>query len=130
MNSVINLQLWQMIAAYIFVLIVMLIVKTKGIPREKEILISSVRMTIQLILTGYILVYLFNTPSLSHSFAEPVALIRLTQRSTTVVTRSYSRQISDLDLPALYSWTIWCLNSSLKDRRCLLSLMLLISFSF
>jgi putative ABC transport system permease protein len=63
MNSVITLQLWQMIAAYGFVLILMLIVKLKGIPREKEILISSVRMTIQLILTGYILVYLFNVPS-------------------------------------------------------------------
>lgn len=63
MNSVIDLQLWQMIAAYGFVLVLMLIIKLKGIPREKEILISSVRMTIQLILTGYILVYLFNAPS-------------------------------------------------------------------
>lgn len=63
MNHVIDLQLWQMVAAYIFVLIVMLIVKTKGIPREKEILISSIRMTIQLILTGYILVYLFEASS-------------------------------------------------------------------
>jgi putative ABC transport system permease protein len=63
MNSVIDLGLWQMIAAYIFVLIVMSIVKLKKIQREKEIFISSVRMTIQLILTGYILVYLFKTPS-------------------------------------------------------------------
>lgn len=63
MNSVIDLQLSQMIAAYVFVLILMIIVKLKGIPREKEILISSVRMTIQLILTGYILVYLFKNPS-------------------------------------------------------------------
>lgn len=63
MNGVINLQLWQMIAAYIFVLILMIIVKLKGISREKQILISSVRMTIQLILTGYILVYIFDTPS-------------------------------------------------------------------
>lgn len=63
MNHVIDLHLWQMIAAYIFVLIVMLIVKLKGIPREKEIFISSIRMTIQLILMGYVLVYLFNTSS-------------------------------------------------------------------
>ncbi len=63
MNGVIDLQLWQLVAAYIFVLILMVIVKLKGIPREKEILISSVRMTLQLILTGYILVYLFNTSS-------------------------------------------------------------------
>jgi len=59
-KGVIDLQIWQMIAAYVFVLVLLIIVKLKGIPREKEILISSVRMTLQLILTGYILVYLFN----------------------------------------------------------------------
>ncbi len=59
MNSVINLQIWQMSAAYIFILILLIIVKLRGIKREKEILLSSARMTIQLILTGYILVYLF-----------------------------------------------------------------------
>jgi putative ABC transport system permease protein len=35
-------------------------VRVRGISREKEIFISSIRMTIQLILTGYILVYIFN----------------------------------------------------------------------
>lgn len=62
MDGVIDLQLWQMAAAYIFVVILLIIVRAKGISREKEILISSVRMTLQLILTGYILVYLFNHP--------------------------------------------------------------------
>lgn len=37
----------------------MVIVKIKGIPREKEILIATVRMTIQLILVGYLLAYVF-----------------------------------------------------------------------
>lgn len=75
MNSVIDLQLWQMVAAYVFVLILMLIVKLKGIPREKEILISSVRMTIQLILTGYVLVYLFNTPSPLYTILILIAML-------------------------------------------------------
>ncbi|PRX27176.1 putative ABC transport system permease protein [Orenia metallireducens] len=60
MDGVINLQLWQMAAAYIFVLILLFIVRARGISREKEIIVSSLRMTLQLILTGYILVYLFN----------------------------------------------------------------------
>ena len=60
MDAVINLQLWQMAAAYIFVVLLLFIVRARGISREKEILISTVRMTLQLILTGYILVYLFN----------------------------------------------------------------------
>lgn len=60
MKGVIDLQMWQMAAAYIFVIILLFIVRIKGIPREKEILVSTVRMTLQLILTGYILVYLFD----------------------------------------------------------------------
>lgn len=75
MNSVIDLQIWQMIAAYVFVLILMLIVKLKGIPREKEIFISSIRMTFQLILTGYILVYLFNTPSPIYTILILIAMM-------------------------------------------------------
>lgn len=60
MDNVIDLQIWQMAAAYIFVVVLLFIVRIKGIPREKEILISTLRMTLQLILTGYILVYIFN----------------------------------------------------------------------
>lgn len=75
MNGVIDLQLWQMIAAYVFVLILMIIVKIKGIPREKEILISSVRMTLQLILTGYLLVYLFDSPSPLYTILVLIAMV-------------------------------------------------------
>ncbi|SNR94931.1 Uncharacterised protein family (UPF0014) [Anaerovirgula multivorans] len=60
MEGIIHLQLWQMIAAYIFIVILLFIVKIKGISRERDILISTTRMTIQLILTGYILVYIFD----------------------------------------------------------------------
>lgn len=63
MDKVINLQIWQMAAAYVFVLLLLFIVRIKGIHREKEILISTFRMTLQLILTGYILVYLFQRPN-------------------------------------------------------------------
>ncbi|MBC2579349.1 ABC transporter permease [Clostridium sp. DJ247] len=63
MEKVIDLQIWQIAAAYIFVLILLLIVRAKGINREKEIIISSIRMSLQLILTGYILVYLFDNPN-------------------------------------------------------------------
>ncbi|MDF2541593.1 MAG: iron export transporter permease subunit FetB [Herbinix sp.] len=60
MNGVIDLPIWQMAAAYMFVIILLIIVRARGISREKEILIATVRMTLQLILTGYILVYLFD----------------------------------------------------------------------
>lgn len=63
MEGVINLTILQIVAAYIFVVILLFVVKSRGISREKEILIASVRMTLQLILTGYVLVYLFDKPS-------------------------------------------------------------------
>lgn len=63
MNDIIDLSIWQLVLAFVFVMVLMIIVKIKGISREKEILISSIRMTLQLILTGYLLVYLFNNPS-------------------------------------------------------------------
>jgi putative ABC transport system permease protein len=63
MNGIIDLTAWQVALAYLFVLLVLAIVRMRGINREKEILISSVRMTLQLILVGYILVYLFDYPN-------------------------------------------------------------------
>lgn len=62
MNNVIQLQIYQVISAYIFIVLLLAIVKIKGIKRENEIIISTIRMTLQLILTGYILVYLFENP--------------------------------------------------------------------
>ncbi|NLI58714.1 MAG: iron export ABC transporter permease subunit FetB [Clostridium sp.] len=63
MDDMIKLQLWQVAAAYAFVILLLIIVRLKGISREKEILISSVRMTLQLIFIGYLLTYIFEHPS-------------------------------------------------------------------
>ncbi|TYQ16116.1 UNVERIFIED_CONTAM: putative ABC transport system permease protein [Acetivibrio alkalicellulosi] len=62
-SDIIDLHLWQMITGYLFVVVLLFIVRLKGIPREKEILISTVRMTLQLILVGYLLSYIFEFPS-------------------------------------------------------------------
>ncbi|MDT3424966.1 putative ABC transport system permease protein [Paenibacillus forsythiae] len=60
MSETIDLSFWQLAAAYLFVLLLIAIVRIKGIPREKEIWIASIRMVIQLILVGYLLEYLFH----------------------------------------------------------------------
>jgi putative ABC transport system permease protein len=62
-NSVMNLSVFQLSIAYIFVFIMLFIFKSRGIKREKEILIASTRMTIQLTIMGYILMIVFNNPS-------------------------------------------------------------------
>ncbi|OEF99708.1 iron export ABC transporter permease subunit FetB [Vulcanibacillus modesticaldus] len=59
MEKIIDLQVWQILTAYVFILLLLLIVKINKIPKEKEILIATTRMTLQLVITGYILVFLF-----------------------------------------------------------------------
>lgn len=61
MNGVIDLGLWQMFFAYLLVILVMGIIKLRGVSREKELLVASIRMTLQLTFTGYVLVYLFES---------------------------------------------------------------------
>ncbi|PRO66173.1 ABC transporter permease [Alkalicoccus urumqiensis] len=58
-EEIMDLAFWQVGAAYVFVLILVWIVRVKGIRREKEIFIGTTRMTLQLILVGYILMFLF-----------------------------------------------------------------------
>ena len=62
-NSILNLSYWQLALAYTFVLIVLVLIKSIGIGKEKELLISSIRMTVQLIIVGFILTYIFNYPN-------------------------------------------------------------------
>ncbi|AGX45031.1 ABC transporter permease [Clostridium saccharobutylicum] len=62
-NTVMNLSIFQLSIAYIFVLILLIIFKSRGIRREKQILIATVRMTLQLTLMGYVLMFVFNNPS-------------------------------------------------------------------
>jgi len=63
MNGIVDLTVLQVVGAYIFVMIVLAIVRIRGIKREKEIIIASVRMTLQLILAAYVLVYIFDNPN-------------------------------------------------------------------
>lgn len=61
-DGIINIEFARLIAAYIFVLVLLLIVKLRKISREKQIAIATLRMTVQLILAGYILTFIFENP--------------------------------------------------------------------
>ncbi|KJS83643.1 MAG: membrane protein [Peptococcaceae bacterium BICA1-8] len=85
MENIIDLTLIQLISAYIFVLILFIIVKIKGIPREKEILVGSIRMTLQLVLVGYLLAYVFENSHVIYTVLiiivmEIFAIINIFQR--------------------------------------------------
>lgn len=99
MKGVIELKIWQIAAAYIFVVILLAIVRIKGIPREKEIIISTVRMTLQLILTGYVLVYIFDNKHPIYTviitgIMEVFAINNIYKRTKTKLTPKIKRIIA------------------------------------
>lgn len=63
MDPNIDLTVIQLATAYVFVVILLFIVRHRGIKRESDIILASIRMTLQLVLIGYILVYIFDNPS-------------------------------------------------------------------
>lgn len=99
MEGVIDLSILQMAAAYIFIVILLFIVKSRGISREKEILISTTRMTVQLILTGYVLVYLFNNTHPLYTITviismEIFAIYNIYKRSKTKLSKPLKKIIA------------------------------------
>lgn len=62
-NAIMDLSVLQLSVAYIFVLLLLVIFKARGIKREKDILIASVRMTVQLTIMGYVLMFVFENAS-------------------------------------------------------------------
>lgn len=64
MDGIIDISIWQMAVAFVYVVAVVVIVRMMGIPRELQIVVSSLRMTGQLVIAGYALVYLFDRDSI------------------------------------------------------------------
>lgn len=62
MKEIIDLSLGRLLLAYVFVLLVLFILRKKKNSVQREIIFSSLRMTIQLVITGQVLVYLFKDP--------------------------------------------------------------------
>lgn len=78
-NGIIDMKFWRLCAAYAFVLVLFIIVKWSGISRERQIILATVRMTVQLILAGYVLTYIFKNPQplLSLAFLCVMALFSI-----------------------------------------------------
>lgn len=58
-SGVIEIEWWRLAAAYFFIVILVGIVRWRKINREKEILIATFRMSIQLVIVGFILEFVF-----------------------------------------------------------------------
>lgn len=83
-----DFTIWQMALAYVFIAVLFFIVKIKKIPRERLVILSAVRMTLQLIIVGYVLVYVLDYPNPFITVA--IILIMLTFATFNVYNRTKS----------------------------------------
>ncbi len=63
MNGVEQLQITQFLLIYLLLVVVGLVMKKCGINEIKRLVVSSGRMTVQLVLAGFILMYIFENPN-------------------------------------------------------------------
>ncbi|SDL54293.1 ABC transporter permease [Halarsenatibacter silvermanii] len=92
-GEVINIPLIQMAIAYIFVLILIILVKKQKIGREKQILIAATRMTLQLIIVGYVLEIIFDMPH------PVITLLIMTLMIGFALQNIFARVSTDLSRP-------------------------------
>lgn len=103
MTGITDIDLWRMVVAYAYPIAVGLIVWRMHIPRENDILFGSIRMTIQLIVAGYILVWLFDQDAIWLVFVviavmEVFAVFTAFRRSNVTLTPGL-RRIMSIALP-------------------------------
>ena len=63
MEGAVKLSLFQFSLVYVLLIIVLIIMKRSKVNQTKLLLIASLRMTVQLVLVGYILQYIFKNPN-------------------------------------------------------------------
>lgn len=62
MQNIVKMSIWQFSLIYLLLIIVLIIMKINKVKQSKLLIIASIRMTVQLILVGYILMYIFENP--------------------------------------------------------------------
>lgn len=64
MQGIMDLTFWQMVSCYLFLFIVLGLFRRRNISGSQELLISCLRMTVQLMLAGYLLTWILKTAAL------------------------------------------------------------------
>ena len=61
-SSIVQLQLWQFGLVYLLLVVVGLVMKKSQVNLLRQLMVSSLRMSVQLVLAGLVLTYLFEHP--------------------------------------------------------------------
>ncbi len=62
MEGAVSLSIYQFLLIYVLLIIVLIIMKKSNVNKTKLLLVASLRMTIQLVLVGFVLQYIFSNP--------------------------------------------------------------------
>lgn len=62
MNGIVKLNIMQFSMVYVLLIVVLAIMKKTKINQTKMLLVASIRMTVQLVLAGLVLTYIFKNP--------------------------------------------------------------------
>lgn len=78
MNNVVNINIYQFLLIYLLLVFLIVIFKIIKIDKTKILIISSLRMTIQLFITGLLLTYIFKANNLLLTFVYMLVIIFFT----------------------------------------------------
>lgn len=88
-EAILSLTITQVALGYVFVAIVLALLKTRGLSREKELLWASLRMTLQLVLVGFLLVFIFDAANPWLSLA--IVLLMVFFATYTILRKFHTR---------------------------------------
>lgn len=74
-DTVIQLSVWQVLLAYVFVVFILFVLKRREISREKTLLLATFRMTLQLVVMGLVLTAIFERPHPLISFGIVLLMV-------------------------------------------------------
>ncbi len=91
MSSVIQLNIYQIIFGYLFIMVIFTLIRFKNIKRGKQISISCIRMTFQLVLTGFLLQHIIKNPN---PFATLSIIVLMESFAIHTVFKKFGSRIS------------------------------------
>ena len=103
-TNIIEISFLQVTFGYIFILIVLWMLKMRGISKEKLLIIASVRMTVQLVLVGFLLTYIIENPNPLVTLV--IVLIMLSFAIYTILNKFKGRLSKPLKKVILFSMVL------------------------
>lgn len=75
MNGTVDMQIWQFSLIYLLLIVVTFIMKKCKIDQTKLLIVASVKMTVQLVIAGLVLTYIFKNPHPIFTLSYVLAMI-------------------------------------------------------